>query len=131
MYCLRGDGDTIGPDNSDGEVRYMSLDSAAQCDWPGCGALRREVNRWYVVVEDSIGVYIYHWETCPPEAMALGKHFCGLAHAFQYASKVLTPDETKVDRETTLELKPPLTREGTKPEAEQPQEGTKDEGLDH
>jgi hypothetical protein len=68
---------------------------------------------------------------CSDEDMKIGKHFCGLQHAFLYASNVLTPDQTKVNRESTLELKPPLTREGTKPEAEGPQEGNQDEGLDH
>ena len=87
-----------------------------ECNWVGCGALRRGVNHWYIVVETKGGVRIYKWAECPPEAMKNGKHFCGLAHAFQHASKVLTPDETKPDRESTLELRPPLTREGTKPE---------------
>lgn len=91
----------------------MSLGGAPECDWPSCGAQRREVNRWYVVLPDSLGVHIYEWHKATERAMEEGKHFCGLAHAFQFASKVLTPDETKADRESTLELKPPLTREGT------------------
>jgi hypothetical protein len=94
----------------------MSLGGPAECDHLGCGAQRREVNRWYVVTFDIFGAHIWKWETCSDEDMKIGKHFCGLAHAFQYASKVLTPDETKVGRESTLELKPPLTREGTTPE---------------
>jgi hypothetical protein len=109
----------------------MSLGGPAECDWTGCGAQRREVNRWYVVTDDSHGVHIWKWEMCSDEDMKIGKHFCGLQHAFLYASNVLTPDQTKVNRESTLELKPPLTREGTKPEAEGPQEGNQDEGLDH
>ena len=110
----------------------MSLGGAAECDWVGCGAQRREVNRWYVVTCDSFGVHIWKWETCSDEDMKIGKHFCGLAHAFQYASKALTPDTTDPNRETTLELKP-LTREATAPEAEKAeiQEGSQDEGLDH
>jgi hypothetical protein len=111
---------------------FMSLGSAAQCDWLGCGAQRREVNRWYVVVPDSFGVHIYEWHKAPKRAMEDGKHFCGLGHAFQYASKVLTPDETKADRESTLELKPPLTREGTAPEKiEEPPTQQETENKEH
>ena len=94
----------------------MSLGGPPECDWPGCGAQRRDVNRWYVVTADLYGAHIYKWESCPEDAMKNGKHCCGLGHAFQFASKVLTPDETNPDRESTLELRPPLTREGTKPE---------------
>jgi hypothetical protein len=49
----------------------------------------------------------------------------------QYVSKVMTPDGTDPNRESTLELKPPLTREGTVPQAEQPvpQEESLDEGV--
>ena len=47
--------------------------------------------------------------------MEEGKHFCGLDHAFRYASNVMTPNHTDANRESTLELNPPLNREGTKP----------------
>jgi len=46
-----------------------------------------------------------------------GKHFCGIAHTIQTVSNLLTPDTTVANRESTLELKPPLTREGTVPGA--------------
>ncbi len=96
----------------------MSLGGPPECDFPGCGALRRMVNHWYVVLDDVFGVHVYKWDKCPEDAMKNGKHLCGLAHMTQYVSKVMTPDGTDPNRETTLELKPPLTREGTKPEAE-------------
>lgn len=109
----------------------MSLDGAGECDWPGCGARRRQVNHWFVVTENALGVQVYRWETCPEKAMKEGKHLCGLAHMSQHVSNVLTPDETKADRESTLELKPPLTREGTKPDTEEAQKGSQDESLDN
>jgi hypothetical protein len=76
------------------------------CDFPGCTAVRREVNFWYVVTQNACGVHIYKWETCPPEAMQTGNHYCGLSHAFRAASKALTPDETDPNRKSTLELQP-------------------------
>jgi hypothetical protein len=77
-----------------------------ECDFVGCTAIRRTVNFWYVVTEDLLGAHIYKWEACPLEAMKAGKHFCGLDHALRYVSKVLTPDTTRVSRESTLDLKP-------------------------
>jgi hypothetical protein len=44
-----------------------------------------------------------------------GKHFCGIAHTIQTVSNLLTPDTTVANRESTLELKPPLNREGNTP----------------
>jgi hypothetical protein len=44
-----------------------------------------------------------------------GKHFCGIAHTIQTVSNLLTPDTTVANRESTLELKPPLNREGNAP----------------
>jgi hypothetical protein len=93
----------------------MGLESTATCDFPQCQAQRREVNNWYVVAEDRYGVRIYHWDKCPTQYMKGGKHFCGLDHAFRHASSVMTPDHTDANRESTYELKPPLTREGTVP----------------
>jgi hypothetical protein len=93
----------------------MGLDTSPTCDYPGCGAVRRDVNQWYVVLPDSSGVHIYHWDQCPPKAMKDGKHFCGIAHTIQTVSNLLTPDTTIANRESTLELKPPLNREGTVP----------------
>ena len=93
----------------------MGIDSTATCDFLGCDAQRREVNRWFVLMEDSSGVHIYHWDECPTKAMKEGKHFCGVAHVMQTASNLLTPDNARANREPTLELKPPLNREGTKP----------------
>jgi hypothetical protein len=77
-----------------------------ECAAVGCTAVRRTVNFWYVVTSDERGAHIYKWELCPPKAMRTGKHFCGLNHAFAYASNVLTPDTTRADRESTHELKP-------------------------
>ena len=94
----------------------MSFRESIECDYPGCGAVRRQTNHWFVVSEDCYGVHVYKWERCPVEAMRKGKHLCGLDHMTQYVSKILTPDGTDPKRETTLELKPPLTREGTAPE---------------
>lgn len=82
------------------------------CDHPQCGAVRREVNHWFVVVADDLGVRIYHWEKAPQGAIKRGKHFCGGAHALHYASKMMTPDGAKQNRESTLDLKPPLSRDG-------------------
>jgi hypothetical protein len=76
------------------------------CDFPGCTAVRREVNFWYVVTHDLYGAHIYKWDTCPPEAMKTGNHYCGLGHALQAASKALTPDTATPGRESTLELNP-------------------------
>ena len=94
----------------------MGIESSISCDYPGCGSVRREVNNWLVVYKDA-GIHIYHWDDCPPKAMKDGKHFCGIAHTIQTVSNLLTPDTTKTERESTLELKPPLTREGTAPES--------------
>jgi hypothetical protein len=85
------------------------------CDSQGCEAVRRQVNRWYVVLADECGVHVFEWDKAPAKAMANGKHFCGIAHTVLYVSIVLTPDTADVNREATIELKPPLTREGTKP----------------
>jgi hypothetical protein len=90
----------------------MGLESSVTCDYPGCGAVRREVNRWYVVYKDA-GVHVYPWDECPSKAMKEGKHLCGIGHTIQTVSNLLTPDTTKSDRESTLELKPPLKRDGT------------------
>ena len=84
-----------------------------ECAAVGCGAIKRQVNRWLVVLTDESGAHIYKWDMCPPEAMENGQHFCGLDHAFRYVSNAITPDTTKVNRESTLELKPPITRDGT------------------
>ena len=93
----------------------MGLGSAPTCDFPGCTAQRREINNWYVVYKDS-GVHVYHWDECPQKAMKEGKHLCGIGHMMQTVSNLMTPDTTVADRESTLELKPPLTREGTVPQ---------------
>jgi hypothetical protein len=53
-----------------------------------------------------------------------GKHFCGIAHTIQTVSNLLTPDTTVANRESTLELKPPLNREGLAPEAKEDLEPT-------
>jgi len=94
----------------------MGLDTSPTCDYPGCNAVRREVNQWYVVLSDSSGVHIFHWDQCPQKAIKDGKHFCGIAHTIQTVSNLMTPDTTVANRESTLELKPPLTREGTVPQ---------------
>ena len=99
----------------------MSLGGPGECDHPGCGALRRTVNHWFVAHRTSTGVHLYEWDKAPETAMKDGKHFCGLGHMMHYVSGIMTPDETDRNRESTLELKPPLTRQGTAPE-QQPTE---------
>ena len=89
------------------------------CDWQACEAVKRDVNKWWVVLHDLYGVHVYEWEKCPAEAMKKGKHFCGIAHAIGYISKEMTPDETKADRESTLVLAPPLARDGSVPVVEE------------
>ena len=91
----------------------MSYEPPIECSKSGCGALRRSVNHWYIVEETPSGAHIHRWKDCSLDAMKRGKPFCGLGHAFPAASNILTPDTTDVNRESTLELKPPLTREGT------------------
>jgi hypothetical protein len=110
----------------------MGIDSTASCDFPHCEAQRKQVNNWYVVLKDSSGVHVYHWDECPPRAMKEGQHFCGIAHTIQTVSNMITPDTTNANRESTLELKPPLTREGTVPVAEQEPTGeeVKNDGKD-
>ena len=88
-----------------------------ECDHVGCTAVRRSVNHWYLVLTDDSGVHVYQWDKAPKRAMEDGYRFCGIAHTMNYVSKALTPD-TPPDpaRESTLELKPPLNREGKEPE---------------
>lgn len=83
-----------------------------QCDFVGCKEILAGVNHWWVVTDDPSGVHIFKWKTCPEDAMKNGKHFCGFDHMNRYVSKILNPDETNPERESTLELKPPLTRDG-------------------
>jgi hypothetical protein len=88
-----------------------------QCDAVGCDALRRLVNHWYVVLTDDTGIHIYEWDKAPKKAMDEGHHFCGIAHTTSFVSKMLSPDRPHdPERESTLELKPPLTREGKETE---------------
>jgi len=77
--------------------------------------MRRQVNNWFVVLKDDNGVHIYHWDQCPARAMKEGIHLCGLGHMTQTVSNLMTPDTTVANRESTLELKPPLNREGNTP----------------
>ncbi len=97
----------------------MAVDSTVTCDFSGCGAQRREVNNWFIVVQDSLGVHIFHWDECPQKYMKDGKHLCGISHTIQTVSNLLTPDTTVANRESTLALKPPLTREGNAPEVKE------------
>ena len=91
--------------------------------------MRREVNNWFVALKDDNGVHIYHWDQCPARAMKEGVHLCGIDHTIRTVSNLLTPDTTVANRESTLELKPPLTREGTVPAAKE-QEVTGEEEND-
>lgn len=84
-----------------------------ECSVIGCTVIRRSVNHWYVVVETERGVEIIRWDMCPASLMKTGKRVCGLDHAFRCASNILTPDTTKVDRESTLVLAPPVNSDGT------------------
>ncbi len=83
-----------------------------ECDHPNCGLKRKEVNHWFAVLADDSGVKIFEWSKAPQNAVKRGKHFCGVAHALLYVSSLLTPDKTDLRRESTLELKPPLKRDG-------------------
>ena len=89
-----------------------------ECDHKGCKAIKRDVNNWWVVFKTSSGVHIYEWEKSPALAMTKGKHFCGIAHMLDCVSHAVTPDETDAKRESTLVLKPPLSRDGSEPEEE-------------
>jgi hypothetical protein len=92
-----------------------------ECDTVGCKAIKRDVNNWWVVFKTSLGVHLYKWDNAPQQAMTKGKHFCGIAHMLDYVSYAVTPDETNAKRESTLVLKPPLSRDGSEPiEAEEP-----------
>jgi len=93
----------------------MGYESPIECAYVGCNALRRSVNHWYVVEETPSGSHIHRWSDCSEKSMKNGKPYCGLSHAFLAASNILTPDTTIANRESTLELKPPLNREGTVP----------------
>ena len=84
-----------------------------ECDAVGCKVVRTETNHWLVVFSDQTGVHIYPWDKAPKRAMKDGQRFCGITHTMLYVSKALTPDTPQnPDRESTLELKPPLNREG-------------------
>jgi hypothetical protein len=90
------------------------------CDFVGCGLTRTENNKWFVVeVQPGRAVHAYWWETAEEQdKIRSGLHFCGVAHAVNYVSSVLTfensiPQEPK---ESTLVLKPPLARDGTVPD---------------
>jgi hypothetical protein len=83
-----------------------------ECSKPGCTVIRRTVNNWFVVEKTKSGAHIHRWHDCPDKAMMNGKHVCGLEHAFYCASNMMTPDTTDANRESTLVLAPPLTREG-------------------
>lgn len=98
-----------------GKIDFMGIESTVKCDHLGCGAERKTTNHWFVAYVDENGAHIYRWDKAPDEALKDGKCFCGVAHALLYASNALTPDTTDANRESTLELKPPLNREGTKP----------------
>lgn len=89
------------------------------CDLPNCSAIHREANNWYVALADDTEVRIIHWDKASQKSIRAGKHFCGVGHALEYASCVLTPDKTDPNRESSLKLRPPLARDGaqTKPEA--------------
>lgn len=102
----------------------MGYESPIECAYVGCHALRRTVNHWYVVEETPSGAHIHRWADCSEKSMKNGKPYCGLSHAFLAASNILTPDTTVANRESTLELKPPLNREGLAPEAKEDLEPT-------
>jgi len=84
-----------------------------------CGAFKREVNRWLAVHLDPDGsILIVPWETAVLSGKSEGywAYFCGQAHALQYVSDSMSPPQPAPDRESTLVLKPPLTRDGKPPE---------------
>jgi hypothetical protein len=94
----------------------IERDNPFACDHLGCDALRRGVNHWYIVLVDN-GVHVYKWDEAPKKAMEEGYHFCGLAHTINFVSNVLTPhNKPDPNKESTIEFKPPLDREGKAPE---------------
>ena len=95
----------------------MLLPAPYQCDAPGCGAQRRDVNHWWAVIGTS-PIGIYEWDDCKAETLAAAKHFCGVDCLMRYISSLVSRDSTNANRESTLELKPPLTRDGSMPSAE-------------
>jgi hypothetical protein len=83
-----------------------------ECAKLGCNVIRKTVNNWFVVEQTGSGAHIHRWHDCPDVAMLNGKHVCGLEHAFYCASAMMTPDNTDANRESTMVLAPPLTRDG-------------------
>lgn len=101
------------------------------CDWVGCSSRRAEGRSWYVVHKDKQGtIKIYEFNRCPPRIVDAGKHFCGIAHMTLYVSNLVTPDNTKPDRESTLRLQPPLTRHGTQNEKTEETNRPGDPGIE-
>lgn len=94
----------------------MILDAPYRCDSPGCGATRKDVNHWFAVFSSS-PIQIYEWEKCPLETLNIAKHFCGVDCLMRFVSSLVSRDNTDANRESTLELKPPLARDGSVPSA--------------
>ena len=102
----------------------MAGDIVYSCDLPGCDRTYSATNNWFAVQADGLGrVCIYRWEYAKEtRILESSKHFCGVGHTIQHVSNLLTPNTTDPNRESTLELKPPLTRDGAETE-------TKEEGV--
>jgi hypothetical protein len=81
------------------------------CDHVGCTAERREVNNWFVVVEDNHGLRILHWDQCSVRDLKTGKHFCGWAHAASYITERLVPSGAHAAE--APKLRPPLNADGS------------------
>ena len=95
----------------------IERDNPFRCDHVGCDALRSNVNNWFFALADESCVQVYHWETAPKKVKEEGRQFCGLAHTMNFVSHALTPhNRPDPNRESTLELKPPLDRDGKAPE---------------
>lgn len=92
----------------------MLLPAPYKCDASGCGATRKDVNHWFAVLSNA-PIQIYRWEDCPVSSLnsPYAKHFCGADCLMKYISSLVSGDSTDADRESTLELKPPLARDGS------------------
>lgn len=90
----------------------MLLPAPYRCDTPGCGATRKDVNHWFAV-HQTAPIEIYKWDECPPQVLSLAQHFCGVGCLMKHVSSLVSQDTATVNRESTLELKPPLARDGS------------------
>ena len=65
------------------------------CDKDGCGAIKRDVNHWWVVTYSN-GDYLFQimtWERGKVEQLidleGFTHHFCGQPHALEFVSEIM------------------------------------------